>query len=101
MSVCRSHGHPKPTMKQNYDIGEMIQNELDRIDHSPAWLANQLKTCRSNGYKIIRDRKYNDILFLIDVSLATNHNFFRDIAAQIDDELSNNTVQKESPLGTE
>ena len=88
-------------MKQNFDIGEMIQNELDLIDRSPAWLAKQLKTCRSNGYKIIRDKKYNDILFLIDVSLATNHNFFQDLADKVKEELSNNAVQNESPLGTE
>ena len=75
-------------MKQIVDIGEMIQAELDKQERTPAWLAKQLKTCRSNGYKIVNNKKFNDVLYLIDISTTLNHNFFRDIADFIDKGLS-------------
>ncbi|MBR4266776.1 MAG: XRE family transcriptional regulator [Bacteroidales bacterium] len=77
-------------MVKYINIGEMIQNELDKIDHSPAWLAKQLHTCRTNGYKIINEKKFNDVISLIDISIAVNHNFFHDLAEITDIELSKN-----------
>ena len=75
------------------DIHKMIQDELDRQERTPAWLAKRLNTCRSNGYKVVSEKKFNDIIFLIDISMAINHNFFRDLSEIIDNELSPNSGQ--------
>ena len=80
-------------MKQDVNIGKMIKDELDRQERTPAWLAKRLNTCRSNGYKVVNEKKFNDILFLIDVSIAVNHNFFKDIAEIMDSELSTDQGQ--------
>lgn len=70
----------KMVMTQTVNIGQMIQDELNKIDHSAAWLAKKLNNSRTNGHKIIHEKKYNDVLFLIDVSIITGHNFLQDLA---------------------
>jgi len=80
-------------MAQTVDIGKMIQDELDRQKRNPAWLADLLSTSRSNGYKIVNEKKFNDVLFLMDVSVAMNHNFLKDLAAMIEDEISTKSEQ--------
>lgn len=69
----------------------MIKKELDKIDRSPSWLAEKLNNSRTNGHKIIHEKKYNDILFLIDVSIITGHNFLQDLAEITAGELSSNS----------
>ena len=66
----------------------MIQDELNRQKRNPAWLADLLCTSRSNGYKIVNEKKFNDVLFLIDVSIVMKYNFLKDLAEMIEDEMS-------------
>ena len=73
----------------------MILDELKRQNRSSAWLAKQLGNCRTNGHKITHEKKFNDIHFLIDVSLILNHNFFRDITETLDEKMNTNSVQSE------
>ena len=58
----------------------MIQRELDKIERTPSWLAEKLNNSRTNGHKIIHEKKYNDIPFLIQVSIIMKHNFLQDLA---------------------
>jgi hypothetical protein len=71
----------------------MIQDELDRQRRNPAWLADLLSTSRSNGYKIVNEKKFNDVLFLMSVSIAMKHNFLKDLAVIIEDEVSTKSAQ--------
>jgi hypothetical protein len=80
-------------MTQTVDIGQMIQDELNRQKRNPAWLADLLSTSRSNGYKIVNEKKFNDVLFLMSVSVAMKHNFLKDLAAMIEDEMSTKSEQ--------
>jgi len=80
-------------MTQTVDIGKMIQDELDRQKRNPAWLADLLSTSRSNGYKIVNEKKFNDVLFLMAVSIAMKHNFLKDLAVIIEDEMSTKSAQ--------
>ena len=80
-------------MTQTVDIGKMIQDELDRQKRNPAWLADLLSTSRSNGYKIVNKKKFNDVLFLMAVSIAMKHNFLKDLAVIIEDEMSTKSAQ--------
>ena len=73
----------------------MIQKELDKIDRSPSWLAEKLNNSRTNGHKIIHEKKYNDILFLIQVSVITKHNFLQDLAEIATVEMSRSSEQNE------
>lgn len=73
----------------------MIQKVLDEKSLSAAWLAKRLNNHRTNGHKIIHEKKFNDILFLIDVSVITNHNFLQDLADIAQKEMSRNSVQNE------
>ena len=82
-------------MTQTVDIGKMIQDVLKSIDRTPAWLAKKLNNSRTNGSKIIHEKKYNDIIFLIEVSILTNHNFLQDLADITVAEMNSNSVQKE------
>lgn len=82
-------------MSQAINIGEMIQKELDKIDRSPSWLAGKLNNSRTNGHKIIHEKKYNDILFLIQVSVITKHNFLQDLAEITAVEMLRGTGQNE------
>ena len=71
----------------------MIQDELNRQKRNPAWLADLLSTSRSNGYKIVNEKKFNDVLFLMAVSVAMKHNFLQDLATVIEEEVSTNSEQ--------
>ena len=73
----------------------MIQKVLDEKSLTAAWLAKRLNNCRTNGHKIIHEKKFNDILFLIDVSTITNHNFLQDLADITKKEMSRDSVQNE------
>ena len=73
----------------------MIQKVLDEKSLTAAWLAKRLNNSRTNGHKIIHEKKYNDILFLIDVSIITNHNFLQDLADITEKEMSRDSVQNE------
>lgn len=80
-------------MKQTINIGKLIQDELERQKRNPAWLADLLTTSRSNGYKIVNEKKFNDVHFLMAVSIAMKHNFLKDLAVMIDNEMSTKSGQ--------
>ena len=82
-------------MTQTINIGEMIQKVLEDKKLSAAWLAKRLNNCRTNGHKIIHAKKFNDVLFLMQVSVVTNHNFLQDLAEIIEKEMSRISVQNE------
>ncbi|MBR3712622.1 MAG: hypothetical protein IKQ30_05615 [Bacteroidales bacterium] len=73
----------------------MIQDELDKMERSPSWLAKKLNYCRANGYKIIHEKKFNAVIFLMEASVITGHNFLKDLAdiIEIEMELSKKTEQ--------
>ena len=81
-------------MKQTVNIGEMIKKVLEEQKLSAAWLAKRLNNSRTNGHKIIHEKKFNDVLFLIEVSIATGHNFLQDLAQITDDEIEYAKNQK-------
>lgn len=66
----------------------MIQKELNKIGHSAAWLAKKLNNSRTNGHKIIHEKKFNDVFFLIEVSKVTKHNFLQDLANITQEEMN-------------
>ena len=71
----------------------MIQDVLKSIDRTPAWLAKKLNNSRTNGHKIVNEKKFNDVLFLMAVSIAMKHNFLKDLAAMIEEEISTKSAQ--------
>ena len=66
----------------------MIKKVLEDKNLSAAWLAKRLNNSRTNGHKIIHEKKFNDIMFLIEVSIATGHNFLQDLAQITEKEMS-------------
>ena len=78
-------------MKLTVDyIRKMIQDELDRQRLNPANLAEMLHTCRSNCYKIVNEKKFNDLFLLINLSIAIKRNFLQDLADIVNAEISTN-----------
>ena len=78
-------------MKLTVDyIRKMIQDELDRQRLNPANLAEMLHTCRSNCYKIVNEKKFNDLFLLINLSIAIKRNFLQDLADIVSEEISTN-----------
>ncbi len=73
----------------------MIKKVLEDKNLSAAWLAKRLNNSRTNGHKIIHEKKFNDIMFLIEVSIATGHNFLQDLAQITDDEIEYAKNQKQ------
>jgi len=72
------------------DIHKMIQDELNRQRLNPADLTEALHTCRSNCYKIVNEKKFNDLFLLINLSVAIKHNFLQDLAVIVSEEISTN-----------
>ena len=72
------------------DIRKMIHDELVRQRLNPADLKDLLHTCRSNCYKIVNEKKFNDLMLLINLSIAIKHNFLQDIAEIVNAEMSTN-----------
>ncbi|MBQ4405717.1 MAG: hypothetical protein II852_01770 [Bacteroidales bacterium] len=72
------------------DIRKMIQDELDRQRLNPANLTELLHTCRSNCYKIVNEKKFNDLFLLINLSIAIKRNFLQDLADIVNAEISTN-----------
>ena len=72
------------------DIRKMIQDELDRQRLNPANLTEMLHTCRSNCYKIVNEKKFNDLFLLINLSIAIKRNFLQDLADIVNAEISTN-----------
>lgn len=55
-------------------IGYLIQQELQRQEHTVSWLARKLSCDRSNVYRIFQKDNIDCVLLL---SKALNYNFFK------------------------
>jgi len=73
-------------------VGQIIKREFDRQPKNVTvvWLAEQLNCRRNNVYDIFK-RPTIDTQLLERISRALNHNFFSDIAAQVDNYLKEQT----------
>ena len=69
-------------------IGELIKRELSRQERTVVWFANRLSCDRTNVYRIFSKRSL-DTALLARISIVLGHNFFADIASELDNDLSN------------
>lgn len=69
-------------------IGELIKRELSRQERTVVWFANRLSCDRTNVYRIFSKRSL-DTELLARISIVLGHNFFADIASELDSDLSN------------
>ena len=69
-------------------IGELIKRELSRQERTVVWFANRLSCDRTNVYRIFSKRSLDTDL-LARISIVLGHNFFADIASELDNSLSN------------
>ena len=89
-------------------IGHLIKEVFDRQGRRATWLASQLNCNRSNVYSIF-NRENIDVETLIKLSRILQHNFFQDIANQMDekyclkslDNMSKNLLQNVQKLDAE
>lgn len=68
-------------------IGELIKRELSRQERTVVWFANRLSCDRTNVYRIFSKRSL-DTELLARISIVLGHNFFADIASELDNSLS-------------
>lgn len=73
---------------KNPAIGELIKRELSRQERTVVWFANRLSCDRTNVYRIFSKRSL-DTELLARISIVLGHNFFADIASELDNSLSN------------
>ena len=66
-------------MNEDFHLGRLIRQELDRQQHTVTWLAKQINVDRTVCYDIFK-RRYINIEQLESLSKALNHNFFIDLA---------------------
>lgn len=76
------------TTMKNINVGQLIHDELTRQERSVVWLARKIMCDRTNVYRIFAKESI-DTELLARISNALNHNFFNDIAAAVEDGLSN------------
>ena len=69
-------------------IGELIKRELSRQERTVVWFANRLSCDRTNVYRIF-SKSSLDTELLARISIVLGHNFFADIASELDNSLSN------------
>lgn len=69
--------------KTDIDLGKMVRSYLTAQGIKVSWLAEKLRTDRSNCYKILK-RKNMDIQLLIRISQIVGHNFVADVANSIE-----------------
>lgn len=69
-------------------IGELIKRELLRQERTVVWFATRLSCDRTNVYRIFSKRSL-DTELLARISIVLGHNFFADIASELDNNLSN------------
>ena len=70
-------------MNEDFHLGRLIREELDRQERTVKWLAKQINCERSTCYYIF-DRKFIDIPLLIKLCAALRHNFFVELSAYTD-----------------
>ncbi|MBP5368560.1 MAG: XRE family transcriptional regulator [Bacteroidales bacterium] len=70
-------------MESEIHLGKLIRQELNRQKRSVTWLADIIKCDRTNCYNIF-NRQYIDIELLKRISRALKHNFFNELARNMD-----------------
>lgn len=63
-------------------IGKMIEEEMNRQERTPAWLARKINCARPNVYYIFRQKSINTDLLLL-ISQALDYDFFRYYSKEI------------------
>lgn len=66
-------------MNEDFHLGKLIRQDLERQQRTVTWLAAQINCDRSNFYDIF-DRRFVNIEILTRISRALGHNFFKDLA---------------------
>ena len=66
-------------MNEEFHLGHLIHDELNRQEHTIAWLARRIKCHRTTMYDLF-ERKYIDAERLELISIALKRNFFNDLA---------------------
>ena len=67
-------------------IGKLIKQEMERQDRKPTWLAKKISCDRTNVYHIYKQESLNTEV-IVRISLALNHNFFTDLAMEINSQM--------------
>ncbi len=67
-------------------IGKLIKQELERQERTVTWFARKLSCHRTNVYDIF-GRENIDMTLLVRISRILQHNFLKDLAEMIDDEI--------------
>lgn len=67
-------------------IGKLIKQELERQERTVTWFARKLSCHRTNVYDIF-GRDNIDMTLLVRISRILQHNFLKDLAEMIDDEI--------------
>ena len=62
---------------KDVNIGQMIQDELNRQGRTVNWLAKEIYCEKSNVYKMFK-RKSIDMAQLMKISEVLSHNFLKD-----------------------
>lgn len=73
--------------KNMQHIGKAIKKELARQERSVTWLARQLFCDRSNIYRIFQKESL-DTHLLARISIILRHNFFLDLAIEVESQFS-------------
>ena len=79
-------------MNDDFHMGALIRQELDRQERSVSWFARKVQCERSNCYYIF-NRQFVDVDLLKRISCALKHNFFRDLADYMDEVVANSNIE--------
>ena len=74
-------------------IGQLIRQELDSRQLSPSWLASKIFCSRQHVYNIF-NKENLDIELLRSISVAMEHNFFTEVANEVDVAISHAATGK-------
>lgn len=67
-----------------FHIGEKIREILKTKGRTALWLANEICVSRTHIYKIF-DKNNLDMVLLMRISIALNHDFFADISTYLNE----------------
>jgi len=77
-------------MEKDFHTGHLIREVLDRLKRSVSWLAREIQCERTTCYDIF-ERKFVNTEQLEKISIALQHNFFRDLAEYEEGVVKNHT----------
>lgn len=77
-------------MEKDFHTGHLIREILDSQKRSVSWLAREIQCERTTCYDIF-ERKFVNTEQLEKISIALQHNFFRDLAEYEEGVVKNHT----------